>query len=145
MDCRYIPSNDAALTIALGWNRDLHTFFAEVFRHDEDSESPDGTLLRISDMPRQITKPEALIGPLAPYGALSPDMIATLRADRRRATNIFFVAAAIAADLLTATRAATRVAKREFLFAMCCARRRRSYDNRPPIRRDDWSEEDIPF
>jgi hypothetical protein len=145
MNYRYIPSNDPALTIALGWNPNLHTFFAEVFRHDEDGESRDGTLLHTGVMPRKITKPEGLIGLLAPYGTLSSDMIATLRADRRRATNIFFVAAVIAADLLTATRAATRVAKREFLFAMRVARKRRAYDNRPPIRRDDWREEDIPF
>lgn len=79
---RSIPARAPNLTVAVGWDNPLATFFAQVERiqYDEDPREP--LVLWIGSEPGEITQAEQLVGPLAPYAELTAGLVDQLRADR---------------------------------------------------------------
>jgi hypothetical protein len=72
---------DPALTVVIGWDRPLNTYFAIVTdeRIDDDDEH---VLLWLGTEFAEIPRAEDLVAPLAPYAVVTDDHIARLRADR---------------------------------------------------------------
>jgi hypothetical protein len=75
-----ITARDPALTVAIGWDNPLSTFFAIVTdeRIDDDESR---VLLWVGTDTAEIPRAEDLASLLAPYAVVSADHIATLRAD----------------------------------------------------------------
>ena len=76
-----IPSLVQGLTVVVGWDNPLHTYFAQVSR-DNAAEDEDPLVLWLGAEPNQVLYPQDLIAPLTPYAVLGDDAIAQLRADR---------------------------------------------------------------
>jgi hypothetical protein len=76
-----ITALDPALTVVIGWDRPLSTFFATVTDERIDDDE-DRLLLWIGTDTAEVQRAEDLVTPLAPYAAITADHIATLRADR---------------------------------------------------------------
>ena len=79
---RSIPARAADLTVVVGWDNPLSTFFAQVERNQDDDDPRDPILLWIGSELGEVAQAEQLAGPLAPYAALTPGLIEQLRADR---------------------------------------------------------------
>lgn len=79
---RIIPARRPGLTVAVGWDNPLGTFFAQVDRIQADDDSREPTLLWIGSGPGEILRAEDLTKPLAPYAALTAEHVQQLRADR---------------------------------------------------------------
>ena len=77
-----IPARRPGLTVVVGWDNPLRTFFAQVHRQQDDDDPRDPTLLWIGTAPGEILRPADLVGPLAPYAELTDSHLAQLRADR---------------------------------------------------------------
>jgi len=79
-----ITALDPALTVAIGWDNPLSTFFAIVTdeRCDDDENR---VLLWIGTDTAEIPRAEDLVAPLAPCAVVTADHIASLRSDRARA------------------------------------------------------------
>ena len=77
-----IPARKPGLSVVVGWDNPLGTFFAQVHRHQDDDDPRDPTLLWIGTAPGEIQRPADLVGPLAPYAELTESHLAQLRADR---------------------------------------------------------------
>lgn len=79
------------VTVAVGWDNPLQTFFAQVSRVASGNEGPeeesDPVLLWVGGTPGEITRPEDLAAPLAPYATLTPVHIAQLHADQAACAN----------------------------------------------------------
>ena len=76
-----VPSFDARYEIAVGWDRPLNSYFAQVEdMHADDDEDP--VVVWVGAGPSEIQTPEALRAPIAAYGTLTDEMISTLAADR---------------------------------------------------------------
>ena len=76
-----IPSPIPNITVTVGWDRPLQTYFAQVTR-DHTATDQDTVLLWIGGSRGEITRVEDLIAPLAPYAELNLEHITQLRADR---------------------------------------------------------------
>jgi hypothetical protein len=76
-----IPSFIPNLTITVGWDAPMQTYFAQVIR-DNTPPDEDPMLLWIGGFPKEVTQAEDLITPLAPYVTLTSEHIAQLRADQ---------------------------------------------------------------
>jgi hypothetical protein len=76
-----IPSFIPNLTITVGWDAPMQTYFAQVAR-DNTPLDEDPILLWMSGFPADVTRAEDLITPLAPYAALTSEHIERLRADQ---------------------------------------------------------------
>ena len=79
---RDIPSRETGITVTVGWDNPLMTFFAQVARIQDDDDLRDPILLWLGGGPGEITRPEALAAPLAPYTALTQEHTDQFRADR---------------------------------------------------------------
>jgi hypothetical protein len=79
---RSIPARAADLTVVVGWDNPLSTFFAHVERIQDDGDPRDPILLWIGSEHGEVAQAEQLAGPLASYAVLTPDLIEQLRADR---------------------------------------------------------------
>ena len=79
---RSIPARAPDLTVVVGWDNPLSTFFAQVERIQEDDDRRDPILLWIGSELGEIAQAEQLAGPLARYAELTPELIERLRADR---------------------------------------------------------------
>ncbi len=77
-----IPPRQSGLTVVVGWDNPLRTFFAQVDRQQDDDDPRDPTLLWVGCAPGEILRAEALVQPLAPYAELTDAHLAKLRADR---------------------------------------------------------------
>jgi len=82
MSRREIPAKRPDLVVTIGWDNPMATFFAQVEETRFDEEEEPRILLWLGQTDREILTPEALAPLLAPYAALSANMIATLRQDR---------------------------------------------------------------
>ena len=76
-----IPGLIPGLTVIVGWDNPLATFFAQVMRDNAD-EDEDALLLWLGTEPNEVLHAQDLIVPLTPYAVLTDDIIAQLRADR---------------------------------------------------------------
>ena len=79
---RSILAHAPDLTVVVGWDNPLSTFFAQVERNQDDDDPRDPILLWIGSELGEVAQAEQLAGPLAPYAVLTPDLIEQLRADR---------------------------------------------------------------
>lgn len=78
-----LPGHSPGLTIVVGWDQPLTTFFAQVTREDAAGDDVnDPVVLWLGGSPNEIEQPEDMSGPLAPYAILTEDVIASLNADR---------------------------------------------------------------
>ena len=76
-----IPAADANLTVVIGWDNPLQTFFGQVTRNDAGDED-EPVILWLGGSFADITDPAELIIPLSPYATVTPEHIAQLIADR---------------------------------------------------------------
>jgi hypothetical protein len=80
-----IPAQDPALTVIVGWDNPLLTFFAQVFDPsiEEDDEAD---LLWIGTALQEIATVAALQAQLASWAAIPPDIVDRLTRDQHAAT-----------------------------------------------------------
>ncbi len=76
-----IPALHPGLTVTVGWDNPLQTFFTQVSR-DNPPDDEHSVLFWIGGEWQAVIYPQDLIIPLAPYAILTDDMIDLLRADR---------------------------------------------------------------
>ena len=79
---RSIPAHAPDLTVVVGWDNPLSTFFAQVERNQDDDDPRDPILLWIGGELGEVVQAEQLAGPLAPYAELTSKLVEQLRADR---------------------------------------------------------------
>ena len=79
---RSIPARTPDLTVIVGWDNPLSTFFAQVERIQDDLDPRDPILLWIGSELGEVAQAEQLAGPLAPCAELTPEVVELLRADR---------------------------------------------------------------
>ena len=79
---RDIPSRQTGMTVTVGWDNPMMTFFGQVARIQDDDHPHDPLLLWVGGEPGEITRAEDLAAPLAPYAVLTEEHIDQLRADR---------------------------------------------------------------
>ena len=77
-----IPALIPDISVELGWDQGLMTFFTQVIRHQGDDDETDPMLLWLGTTPNEIARAEVLAGPLEPYAILTPEHILLLRKDR---------------------------------------------------------------
>ncbi|MHB0671733.1 hypothetical protein [Roseomonas mucosa] len=77
-----IPARQPGLTIAIGWDRPMDTFFAQVLRDAAGDDAEDTVLLWLGGEPGAVSDPAHMIVPRAPYAGLTQAHLAQLRADR---------------------------------------------------------------
>lgn len=76
-----IPALQPGLTVTVGWDNPLQTFFAQVSRNNA-TDDEHSVLLWVGAERLAVLYPQDLIIPLAPYAILTDNMIDQLRADR---------------------------------------------------------------
>jgi len=79
---RSIPARTPDMTVVVGWDNPLSTFFAQVERIQDDDDTRDPILLWIGGELGEVAQAEQLASPLAPYAELTPELVEQLRADR---------------------------------------------------------------
>lgn len=72
------------LTIAVGWDAPLNTYFAAVHRNDDDVDDEHREILWIGTFYGEIAEPKAVIDAITPFADVDADLAATLHADRLR-------------------------------------------------------------
>ncbi|CCW16951.1 hypothetical protein EBBID32_12900 [Sphingobium indicum BiD32] len=72
------------LTIAVGWDAPLNTYFAAVHRNDDDVDDEHREILWIGTTYGEIAEPETVIDAITRFADVDGDLAATLRADRLR-------------------------------------------------------------
>jgi hypothetical protein len=83
MSRRTIPAHAPGLTILVGWDNPLGTFFAQVTRtFESDDDESDPIVFWIGTEFGEVPHAQDLVGALAPYAALTPEVVAQLRTDR---------------------------------------------------------------
>ncbi len=82
MSRHVIPASIPDVTVVVGWDNPLSTFFAQVTRVQDDDDPRDPVLLWVGSVPSEVLRAEDMAAPLAPYAALSEAHLAQLRADR---------------------------------------------------------------
>jgi hypothetical protein len=80
-----LPAQQPDLTVIVGWDNPLTTFFAQVFDPSIE-EDADACLLWIGTAPEAIPTVAALQAQLAGWATLPPDIVARLRRDQHAAT-----------------------------------------------------------
>ncbi len=82
MSRRHITARAPGLTVTVGWDNPLSTFFAQVTRQQSPDDMRDRVVFWIGGLAGEVRRAEDLVVPLAPYADLTPNDIAQLRADR---------------------------------------------------------------
>jgi len=80
-----IPAQDPALTVIVGWDNPLVTFFAQAFDPSIEDEA-EADLLWIGTTLREIPTVAALQAQLADWATIPPDIVARLTRDQQTAT-----------------------------------------------------------
>jgi hypothetical protein len=80
-----IPAQHAALTIVVGWDNPLQTFFAQVFDPSVE-EDEEADLLWIGTAPQAIPTVAALQAQLADWATIPADVVDRLSRDQQAAT-----------------------------------------------------------
>ncbi len=80
---RNLPSKQAGVTVACGWDNPPQTYFCTVLREPPlIEEDADPVVLWLGLDRREVRTPEEMAAPLAPYANLDALTIRLLRADR---------------------------------------------------------------
>jgi hypothetical protein len=79
---RSVPARTPDLTVIVGWDNPLSTFFAQVERLQNDDDPRDPILFWIGSGPGEVAQAEQLAGLLAPYAELTSELVEQLHADR---------------------------------------------------------------
>mgnify|MGYP000567763958 CR=1 FL=1 len=79
MSRHVIDGKDPDLTVTVGWDNPLQTYYAQVERGESDS---DDLVLWAGTRNYEYRTPEALAEPLAPYADLTPATLQQLQQDR---------------------------------------------------------------
>jgi len=82
MSRRHVAARTPGLTVTVGWDNPLATFFAQITRQQDPDHTRDPVVFWIGGIAGEVRRAEDLVVPLAPYADLTPDDIAQLRADR---------------------------------------------------------------
>lgn len=77
-----IPARDNNLSVVVGWDNPLQTFFTRVARPSVSDEDEDHMLLWVGTEPREVITAEDLARHLAPFADLPSEIVEQLRADR---------------------------------------------------------------
>lgn len=79
-----IPARDQTLSVVVGWDNPLQTYFAQVARPEQadDEDEDDPMLLWVGTEPREVITVEDLARHLAPFADLATEMAQHLRAER---------------------------------------------------------------
>ncbi|RIA46193.1 hypothetical protein DFR49_0726 [Hephaestia caeni] len=75
-------ADHGALSIAIGWDAPLNTYFAMVLRDGDDVDDEHRDLLWIGTRYGEIADPDAAIEALRPYAVIRNGLAAELTADR---------------------------------------------------------------
>lgn len=90
MSRRSLVPNDAqpaGTVIAVGWDRPLRTFFAQVLRIDDDGE--DDVIVWVGTACEELTTAAAAVAVVAPYADIPTDLAAQLETDRLKTLGSF--------------------------------------------------------
>ena len=82
MSRRTVPAHTPGLTVVAGGDNPLGTFFAQVTRDTDPGDGSDPIVFWIGGQSGEVRRAEDLAAVLAPYAALTPDMLAQLHDDR---------------------------------------------------------------
>jgi hypothetical protein len=82
MSRHVIPALFPNVTVVIGWDNPLNTFFAQVTREQDDDDSHDPVVLWLGSRPGEVIAARDLVAPLMPYAVLSPEDIGQLDDDR---------------------------------------------------------------
>jgi hypothetical protein len=83
MSRRTIPAPAPGLTVVVGWDNPLGTFFAQVARAlQSDDDESDPIVFWTGGEFGEVPHAEDLVNALAPYATLTPEMVAQSRTDR---------------------------------------------------------------
>jgi len=82
MSRRTLPAYTPGMTVVVGWDNPLGTFFAQVTRETGPDDDNDPNVFWIGGQFGEVQRAEDIVAPLAPYAALTPEMVVQLRADR---------------------------------------------------------------
>ncbi len=77
-----IPATEPHLSIIVGWDRPLSTFFAQVVNSAKPEDAEGRILLWIGTFARECPTPDDLVAPLACFASVPAATLAALRADR---------------------------------------------------------------
>ena len=72
------------LTIAVGWDAPLNTYFAAGHRDNDNIDDEHRVILWIGTSYGEIADPKTVIDAIDPFADVDADLAATLHADRRR-------------------------------------------------------------
>ncbi|MEO8716531.1 MAG: hypothetical protein ABI369_16115 [Acetobacteraceae bacterium] len=87
MSRHQILARTSDLTVVVGWDNPLGTFFAQVMRAEDTEDDSDPVPLWLGGFAGEVLRAEDLIAPLAPYAELDEAAVAQLRADRAAGTD----------------------------------------------------------
>jgi hypothetical protein len=76
------PEQTDIVAVAIGWDRPLQTFFAQVFTRTEAEPDEGEATLWVGCEPGELIEPEAAIALVAPFAQIPDDLAARLRAER---------------------------------------------------------------
>lgn len=79
---RILAAKIDGYSVVVGWDNPMMTYFAQVERPPAGADNDDTIVLWLGSRPREYLRPEEMVEPLAPYGALDAETLAALRADR---------------------------------------------------------------
>lgn len=84
MNRHELPARDQNLSVVVGWDKPLQTFFAQVARPEraDDEDDDDPMLLWVGTEPREVITVEDLARHLAPFLDLATEIAEQLRAER---------------------------------------------------------------
>jgi hypothetical protein len=77
-----IPALGESLSVVVGWDNPLQSYFAQVSRPEQADDDDDTMLLWVGAAPREVITVEDLARHLAPFADLAPEIAEQLRADR---------------------------------------------------------------
>ena len=80
-----IPARAPGVSVVVGWDNPMRTFFAQVDRQQEDDDPRDPVILWLGASSGEVLRPEDLVVPLAQYAELTDADLEELRADRAAA------------------------------------------------------------
>ena len=81
-----VPATQPDITVIVGWDNPLQTFFAQVARiADDDDDDSNPVLLWLGATSHEHLTPDSMVKPLAPFAVLDDGLLAQLRADRAEA------------------------------------------------------------
>lgn len=89
MMSRHTFAGDAGVSVAIGWDRPLDTFYVQVSRPDPEEQGELETFVWEGTSPRELPTAAAAIAVAAPHAELPADLATTLETDRMKTLGSF--------------------------------------------------------